>query len=223
MTETLPNGRVSASDSERSPISLALVVVYFVPPENDRLLTLHLDQISRHTNVPYTIFGVVTRLSPESRRSLEEHPRVRLCNVEPTAATGGEEHAYYLDRLTGLAIESGATHVASLHVDSFPVRSTWVEVLTARLSDRCPVLTGDRIDSGCLMFTRDFYLRCRPAFRLTDADRRRPEYSRYVAEWFPNEHTGVGYAFAAYVEGSDWPLSSSRHAGLACVPRRSAL
>jgi hypothetical protein len=182
-------------------IRLGIVVVYLVPEANERLLELHLRQIKKYTHVPYTIFGCATRLSSASRKMLEAHPRVRLCECVPTTATGSEEHAHYLDQLTRVAIDSGVTHVVTLHVDSFPIHSDWVERLASVLSDRRPFATGERIDTGCMIFTRDFYLRYHPTLLPTEIERGRPEYSRYVAEWNPLEHTGVGYAFRAYLAG----------------------
>jgi hypothetical protein len=182
-------------------IRLGIVVVYLVVEGSERLLELHLRQIEKHTHVHYTIFGCASRLSSEARKMLDAHPRVRLCDCVLTTATGSEEHAHYLDQLTRIAIDSGATHVVTLHVDSFPIHSAWVERLVSRLSVRCPFATGERIDSGCMIFTRDFYLRYHPNFLPTESERSLPEYSRYVAEWELTEHSGVGYAFRAYSAG----------------------
>ncbi len=182
-------------------INLGIVVLYAVPEWYEDMLALHLRQIAKHTHVPYTIFGCGLRISSNALRILEFYPTVRLCECSPATSTGSEEHSHYLNQLTKFAIDSGATHVVTLHVDSFPIHGDWIETMMSKLSDNCPLITGEGIDTGCLMFTKDFYLRYRPTFLPTDTERNRPEYIQCVSEWNLIQHSGVGYAFRAYQHG----------------------
>lgn len=118
-------------------MTLGIVVVYQVREENERLLDLHLSMIDRHTRVPYTIYGTANKLPARLREKLEAHTHVTICDFPTTDLTGSMEHSYYLDRLVKVATDAGVSHVATLHVDSFPIRSDWVEVLTETLSRPC--------------------------------------------------------------------------------------
>lgn len=182
-------------------MDLGIVVLYYLTEQTEPLLPLHLRKIDRNTRVPFAIYGCVTQASAGARTVLETHPRIRLRECPRTDLTGYEEHAHYLDHLVSAAIEEGATHVVTLHVDSFPVRPDWAETLAGRLSDQCPFVTLEGLHTACMMFTREFYLRCRPPFLLSDAETHRPEYRRYLREQNPVRHSGIGYGFRAYLEG----------------------
>lgn len=185
-------------------MKLGIVVVYLFGEQNEALLDLHLRQIEKHTQVPYTVYGSVNRLSPNYRQRLEEHSHIQVCECPETDLRGGEEHAYYLDHLVGTAIQNGASHVVSLHLDSFPVRSGWATELASRLSPTCVLATLDRVNTACLLFHREFFLQHRPTFRLPVDERTSSIYKQYIREWNPLEHSGVGYGFKAYSEGLTW-------------------
>ena len=181
-------------------ISLGIIVVYVVPTAYERMLELHLRQIAKHTRVAYSVFGCAERSSPRAIDLLRSNPRVRLLPCSPTTDRGTAEHAHYLDQLARLAIEAGSTHVATLHVDSFPIRDDWVETMHARLSDGCVLVTARRGYSSCMMFTRQFYLRCRPTFLASAGDKDRAEFAQCMKEWgLKHYSSGVGYVFQAYL------------------------
>jgi hypothetical protein len=198
-------------------INLGIVVVYLVREENERLLDLHLRQIETNTSCRYTIYGTANRLLPQFRRKLEAHPRIKICEFPSTDLRVHHEHAYYLDQLVQAAIEDGASHVVTLHVDSFPIRSDWIQTLTAHLSPACPLAAVMREEIGdmkpntaCLCFTRDFYLDYRPTFLLSEAERSSEQYKQYCVECKHHQDSGVGYGFRLYSEGLSWfPLVRS--------------
>jgi hypothetical protein len=185
-------------------MKLGIAVVYLFGEQNERLLDLHLAMIEKHTRVPYTIYGSVNRLRPQYVQRLERHPEVRICRCPATDLRRGEEHALYLDHLIGMAAQDGATHIVTLHLDSFPIRTGWAGDLASKLSDSCVFATLDRINTACLFFHREFFLQYRPRLRLSVEERVSPQYRQYIQDWDPLEHSGVGYGFKAYSEGLSW-------------------
>ena len=197
-------------------IRLGIVVVYLVNEENAPLFNLHLHQIERHTHVPYTVYGSANRLAPKFRSILEQH-RVKLCDIPTTDLRGSLEHAYYLDRLIKIAVDDGATHVVTLHMDSFPVQSDWAETLIGKLSGKCAVVSimrnaeaDQKPTTACLLFHRDFFLTYRPTMHLSDAEMHSTEFERYRKLFTPEMDSGIGYGFKLFTEGLDWyPLTMS--------------
>jgi len=186
-------------------MKLGIVVVYFLKKENERLLDLHLKQIENHTDVPYTIYGSVNRLLPEFRAKVEQHPKVKICDCPTTPLRSDDEQIFYLECLIREAIEDGASHIVTLHVDSFPIRSGWAEALAGKLSESCVFAVpyyGNY--TACLFFQRDFYLNYRPAFRLSEAELSSEKYKKFCKEFPHIPHAGVGYFFKAYSEGLLW-------------------
>lgn len=198
-------------------MKLGIVVVYLVSEENEKLLGLHLRQIERHTQLPYKIYASVNRLLPQFRRKLEQHPHVQICRCPTTSLRGSEENCFYLEHLVKVAIEDGVTHVVTLHVDSFPIRSGWARELAEKLSESCVLAAIMREEDddrkphpACLLFNRDFYLRYHPTFRLSRVERSSPEYKQYLQELKHIADSGVGYGFKVYLEGLSWyPLLKS--------------
>lgn len=195
-------------------IKLGILVVYLVSENREKLLDLHLDRIERHTSVPYTIYGSAARLPPAYRRRLDARPNVKLHDFPATSLRGSEEHSNYLDQLVRAAIDDGASHVATLHVDSFPVRDGWVEALAGRLSDSCVFATTEHISTACLLFHRSFYLQYRPTFLPSEQEQAAPAFREYVRGCAPNRHSGIGYGFSAWRHGLTWyeMATSSRSA-----------
>jgi hypothetical protein len=103
-----------------------------------------------------------------------------------------------------MAAQDGATHIVTLHLDSFPIRTGWAQDLAGSLSDSCVFATIDRINTACLFFHRGFYLSYRPNLRPSVEERASPRYKQYVQEWDPLQHSGIGYGFKAYSEGLSW-------------------
>lgn len=201
-------------------MKLGIVVVYLVSEGNEKLLDLHLRQIERHTQLSYKIYASANRLLPKFRRKLEQHPHVQICKCPTTTLRGSEENSFYLEHLVKMAIKDNATHLVTLHVDSFPVRSGWAQELAKKLSEQCVLAAIMRKEDddrkphpACLLFHRDFYLRYHPTFRLSRVERSSPKYKQYVQEFKHIGDSGVGYGFKVYSEGLSWYplLKSNRH------------
>lgn len=182
-------------------MKLGIVVVYMFGHEQQPLFDLHLRQIERYTQVPYLIYCSVNRLPAEYRQRLATHPQARAFELPPTELRGMDEHSYYLERLIEQAIDDGATHVAVLHLDSFPIRAGWIEELASRLTDRCAMVTIEQINTACLVFGRDFYLRHKPTMLISGPVEATPAFKEYVQAWQPEFHSGIGYGFAAFSNG----------------------
>jgi hypothetical protein len=192
-------------------MKLGIVVVYLVSEENEKLIDLHLSQIERHTQAPYFIYASINRLLPRFRPKLEEHPKVKVCQCPTTDLRGREEHSYYLEHLVRNALEDGSSHVVTLHVDSFPVRSDWIEELTGKLSNSCALVSIQPSDSypmlpstACMLFSRDFYLKYRPSFIPSREDLSSMEYRSFLEEFGQEIHSGSGYVFQAHLHGLSW-------------------
>lgn len=190
-------------------MKLAILVVYMVSPENEKLMDLHLEYIDKYT-ADYTIYATVNKLLPQFQEKLNSHPRVKICSFPAVNAQNAIEHSYYLERLTAAAIEDGASHLAVLHVDSFPIEAGWAEKLAEGLSEQCVLATLSKKGvpvkpTACLFFTREFYLKYQPAFRLTtdemESDLFRSFEKRYpVVDW----DSGMGYIFKAFASDLSW-------------------
>jgi hypothetical protein len=196
-------------------MKLGIIVVYLVPEDNEQLLDLHLSQIEKNTDVPYVIYAGANRLAYRFREKLANQPKVKICELPETDLRGKFEHAFYLDRLVAEAVQDGASHICTLHLDSFPIRPAWATDLAALLVGNC-VLVGflrdDRYDrapmTACMMFTREFYLSHRPTFLPSDEILASAEYHRYSKLWRNFGDSGVGYGFKIFSEGLVWiPLT----------------
>lgn len=114
-------------------MQLAITVVYLVQEHDGPLLDLHLRQIERCTDVPYLIYAAAPRLRPEFLDALRARRDVKLCDCPRTDVVGTGENSHYLTHLAAQALADGATHLALLHVDSFPVQVGWAGLLDAKL------------------------------------------------------------------------------------------
>ncbi len=193
-------------------MKLGIVVVYFVKEENEALLDLHLKQIEKHTKVPYTIYGSTNRLLPKFHDKVAHQPNLKVCRCPTTDLRSDHEQIYYLEHLIGEAIRDGCSHIVTLHVDSFPLRSDWAETLAGKLSGSCVFAVpyyGNY--TACLFFGRDFYLAYQPRFTLSQEETSSEQYVRFCREFDHIPHAGIGFFFKAYREGLSWfPLTESK-------------
>ncbi len=190
---------------------LGIVVVYMVLPGNEELVDLHLRQIERCTRVPFTLYAAANRLPADLRDRLAAKPYVRVCSIPATDLRSTYEHAYYLERLIAAAIEDDVTHVVTLHVDSFPIRSGWATDLAAKLSSRysfAAIVRDEARDpkpiTACLFFPREFYVRHQPKLLLPRAAMRSAVGREYVRRLVSPKESGTGYGLLALKEGLQW-------------------
>jgi hypothetical protein len=201
-------------------MKLALVVVYLVDEANERLFDVHLSMIERCTTVPFRLYAVTIRCTPRVCEQLAEDPRVRLCPIPPTPLRGTPEHAYYLDELVKEAVRDGSSHVALLHMDSFPVRTSWQNDLAEKLDDSQVLVAIMRSEFGDhkphpagMMFRREFYLTHHPTFLLTEPEMASPAYRQYLNDESHTVDSGIGYGYTVHSNGLSWhPLVRSNRA-----------
>lgn len=196
---------------------LAIVAVYMVKPENDWLLDLHLTQIARCTETPYTIYGAPNGLSAELHARLAARPEIKLLDIPPIEGSGTAQHSFFLDRLVAAAVADGAEHVAVFHVDSFPIQPGWDRRLMVELSDDRPLAAVQQAETkdfkpnaSGMIFRGDFYRRHTPSFLLDPVLRTEPTYAAYQEQepHFPD--TGTGYGYTLFCRGLSWrPLLRS--------------
>lgn len=201
-------------------MNLAIVVVYMLRDENAPLLDLHLRYIERHTTVPWTIHAGTTRLDAKYRRVLERHPNVRVRDLPPTDGKMVEEHSHDLQLLTDMAVAEGATHVATLHPDSFPIRDGWAEHLDAQLSAERPLAAvleaecGDTMARPCpagLLVRADFWREHRPRFMPAKGEVESDDFRGFMERHRQvPAHSGLGIGWALDRAGMTWlPLRRS--------------
>ncbi|HVN75711.1 MAG TPA: hypothetical protein VMT19_05290 [Thermoanaerobaculaceae bacterium] len=192
-------------------MKLGIAVVYMVREGSECLLDLHLDHIRRHTAGEFSIYGCVNRLATGLRSRVSACPEFVALELPLAALRESEEHAHYLERLIDAALSDGATHVAVLHVDSFPVRPGWSEDLAGRLTPSCPFAAAvreSRLDrkpfTAGMVISGDFLRERRPRFLLGEAERGSAAYRAYRRRFRHHPDSGVGYGFLAFREGLDW-------------------
>lgn len=117
------------------------------------------------------------------------------------------------------AVQDDVTHIAILHVDSFPISSHWVERLAGMLSEHCVLAAiGDQFpNTACMFFHRDFHLKYRPTFHLSREQLSSQAFKNYLTEdglsYEFRYVSGIGYGFTIYREGLTWyPLARSNRA-----------
>lgn len=194
-------------------MQLSIAVVYMVPEDDAALLDLHLSQIEQHTQVPYTIYGSANRLLPQFREVLAARPEVKICHCEPVGPSREGEHSHYLTQLVRMAIADGATHVATLHLDSFPVRTGWATELAQKLEESGDVLAGillkendDKLlPSATFTFCpREFHATYGPIKRMTEQPQDEPQFKAYRSLRRDIQEAGDTYGYLLYVHQLPW-------------------
>lgn len=179
--------------------------MYVVGEEDERLFDLHLTQIEKHTSVPYTLYAGVNRLAPKLRDQLAGRANVSICAMAPTSLRNAAEHSHYLEQLAHIAIQENATHIITLHTDSFPLTDDWVVNLAQPLSTKCVFsVIGYGPYTACLFFSSDYYSTFKPRFLLSDSELASEEYHRFSQRISHVNHSGIGFLFNAFCNGLNW-------------------
>jgi hypothetical protein len=204
-------------------MKLGIIVAYLVNSSNEKLMHIHLERIGMHTSCPYVIYGLINpnRILSVIKKKLENVPymhvvernKPNLSMFGANAALPVIEHAYYLDELAKIAVKDDCTHVATFHVDSFPIANDWDVKLSNELNDQCVLAAiqrkedSDRKPHPCgMIFTSKFYKKYHPSFRLQAAEYSSPDFKKYVKE---NNNlivkdSGVGYGFCTWENQLTW-------------------
>jgi hypothetical protein len=184
-------------------MQLGIIVVYLFDTNTEYLLDFHIGSIRKFTLSPYTIYGSVARLDPRWRQKLSKYPEIQQCEIPLTELRGGDEHAFYLDRLTEIAFQKGATHVVSLHLDSFPVCKGWERTLEAIANRSGTCIAAEKTYTACLFFSKDFYFRYRPTFCSAD---KLSAYLEFVKKYKLVNHSGTPYLYTCYANHLDYHI-----------------
>jgi len=192
-------------------MKLGIAVVYLVLPGDEELIDLHLRYIEHCTSVPFTVYAATNRLQEPLVERLSARPFVRLCAMQPTDERGSMENAYYLEHLIAKAIQDGCTHVATLHVDSFPIHVGWETELDRAISVGyafAAILREEdsfgKPSTACLFVPRSFYLRHRPQLLLSSENMQSQLERSYARKLLNPRESGAGYGFVAFKEDLRW-------------------
>jgi len=213
-------------------VKLGLAVVYHVLPDSEALLQIHLDRFRRHTKVPYVIHGAPLRL-PEKFLPQLAAPDLRLHSLKPPLnVLNYVEHSFLLTELLNRAAADGCTHLATLHVDSFPLADHWAEFLAGTLTEQAPVaavleeMEGDpmaRPNLAGMMMLATYWNSARPFLSPSPELASSPAWRNFISRHNQQViHSGVGLGYSLEREGRTWtPLrrtnARTRHPALAGV------
>jgi hypothetical protein len=194
-------------------MKLGIICIYII---DNPLLDVHFNFIDKYTSCPYTIYSAISKIEPERVLS---NPHVKVFNIRRPGGGASEEHTFYLRRLTDIAVKDDITHLAILHADSFPIKINWAEELAGKLNDKCVLAAIQRKEDQDLkphcsgmFFTKDFYVKYHPTFRLSKKIMLAKPYKQYLKannnKIVPD--TGVGFGYRIWLENWEWlPLMRS--------------
>lgn len=190
-------------------MKLAILVVYLVSDENEKLLDIHLEQIDKYTNSPYKIYASVNLLGLKQRQNLRRHPKIKICDCPgyegPMVRDRAlYEHSYYLDHLVKCALEDDITHIVVMHPDSFPIKFKWESILMEYLSESSQLVTLQYSPTSCLFFKSEFAQDYQPSFAPTIKTQRDKNFLTFLKEQNLILESGIGYKYAGYIEGFNW-------------------
>jgi hypothetical protein len=208
----MPGGILS-----RKIMKLGITVVYFVKKDDGWLIDLHLQYIRKYTPVPYKIYAGVERLLKEYRGKLEDSGDLIICDLSITKDIAGKENSFYLEQLFHLAIDDGCTHIATFHVDSFPLESGWVDSMLNKLDQGFQLAAIERLEdndhkphSSFMFFSSEYYRKYSPPLRLEEEEKTTDTYKKYSKQFPHIQDSGFGFGYHLYKDNLTWyPLRRS--------------
>jgi len=190
-------------------IKLAILVVYLVNEDNEKLLNIHLEQLEKYTNSPYTIYASVNLLNMKQRQYLAKHPNIKICNCPNYIGPMDHdralyEHSYYLDQLVKYALEDEVTHIVVMHPDSFPIKFHWETILSDYLSENNQIVTLKYSPTACLFFKSEFAKNFKPSFAPNKKLGQDKKFLTFLKEHNLILESGIGYKYTGFINGLNW-------------------
>lgn len=190
-------------------MKLAILVIYLISDENEKLLDIHLEQIDKYTNSPYKIYASVNLLNLKQRQNLRRNPKIKICDCPGYEGPMDRdralyEHSYYLDYLVKYALEDDITHIVVLHPDSFPIKFKWESILMEYLSESSQLVTLQYSPTSCMFFKSEFAKEYKPSFVPTIRTQQDKMFLKFLKGRHLILESGIGYKYKAYVEGLTW-------------------
>ena len=192
-------------------MKLAIIVVYLVSEDNEKLLRIHLNKIKENTTSSFTIYAGTNLLLPQFVNKLKKYDFVKLFKYnnyigQNENRRGAKEHTYYLEQLIKAAIDDGVSHIAILHPDSFPIKIGWETYLEDKLSETCALVSIFPQMSSCMFFNREFYLKYQPRLLPTAQEEQSLSWINFQKTNLADNlvETGMGHSYKTFLEKLDW-------------------
>ncbi|HAC63201.1 MAG TPA: hypothetical protein DCF68_06580 [Cyanothece sp. UBA12306] len=187
---------------------IAFLVVYVFDENTRPLFDIHLEKLRCHTSVEFRIFAAAHKLTPEHQNYVLANPEIELVDCEvPSGYHVRLEHSHCLNTLAKYAMSKNFTHCMSLHLDSFPVKDRWLEILVERLNcgAKLAVVVPNGYSAG-LLFTRQYFEKYKPNMLISDGERETETFKKFIKTFphFDHVETGLGYIYRAWCEGLPW-------------------
>ena len=192
-------------------MKLAIIVVYLLSEENERLFDIHLEKIQNNTTSPFTIYAGINLLLPQFVNKLDKYDFVKICDCQDYKGPdednrGTKEQSHYVEQIINRAIKDGVSHIVIMHPDSFPIKLGWDIYLEKKLSDSCVLVSNFPAMSGCTFFNRDFYLKYQPRLLPSIEEKVSTSWKNFQKTNRATNlvETGMGYGYKAYLENLTW-------------------
>lgn len=125
---------------------------------------LQIEQLRRYTPAGYTVYAYGNNLMPVHEAFLRGCPEVRFFSSKETR-NGVFKHVWPLRNWLGRKAVLKHKYVVHLDSDAFPVCPDWLNIYSAMLSTRNPVVAVQRKENGDLHSDRSFLMYSREGFR----------------------------------------------------------